>query len=53
MDVKQMEENKDSYTENAKQILSQMTLDEKVALMSGNTGLLKLVVDGCYCSPLH
>jgi beta-glucosidase len=46
MDRKWMEENKDGYTEKAKQILSQMNLEEKVALMSGSTGLLKLVIDG-------
>ena len=45
MNHEQMHERKAHYTERARQLLAQMNLREKVALMSGDYGLVQLIID--------
>lgn len=45
-----MRESKAHYTEKARQLLTQMNLTEKVALMSGDAGLVRLMIDGLILS---
>jgi len=45
MDTKWLAEKKGYYTEKAREILTQMSLEEKVTLMSGNYGMVQLMVD--------
>lgn len=45
MNAEQMAQKKDHYTDRARQIVAQMSLEEKVALMSGDYGLVKVGID--------
>ena len=45
MNAEQMAQKKDRYTDQARQIVNQMSLEEKVALMSGDYGLVQAGID--------
>ena len=45
MNAEQMAREKDRYTDKARQVVNQMSLEEKVALMSGDYGLVQAGID--------